>query len=469
MGILIVFVLSRYYLRLSTIFSVFGAMLMFLSQFKMFVHTSPVFAFDAFSSVLVGLSVLSLLSRHYGIAMMLAMWALFTKETVLYAPIASSISYLIMCYYKGQKLRKSDLCLSALLMLIPLLTWICARLIFFKGFHNVYAIDHFASAKAVFLTAIKGFVIWPIGNGDDQVLRKLVTMSFGQIHILSILELFTNILCWILIFYSLHYITSPKRNNIHSLNTIFLIVPYILLSFLIVSILGLSLRHGYSLYLFMIPVLTYAASHLNNRIYKNMVFAVLVFLLITSIVAFTKTTLSATVHFDKSNYIACRNQIRAINAVNQKTKKLFIINDIVGETSGSWLAEFARRDIDIVVLTSGVKLNEQNFSIKQDENYYYFTLNLIDTAKKGVILRGATPSLIISKATIVGETMRIERNNELEYMFYGIRLNKIIRTGKKIIEDFGENLTIKVRRADDQAFLYFDFDLNKWEIIQDNL
>src|SRR5690242_6633363 len=99
------------------------------------------FASESVAAALIGGAFLALLARRDRLCLALLLVALFTKETVAWAPLAAALSVLLRA---GPEQRRERWAKSGA-MLAPLALWFGFRIVFYGGVHGTYATAGYTS------------------------------------------------------------------------------------------------------------------------------------------------------------------------------------------------------------------------------------------------------------------------------------------------------------------------------------
>jgi hypothetical protein len=191
--------------------------------------------FDVLAGVFALAAFLALWRHRYGVALAALMFAVFTKESAVYAPVAAALTLVIW--------RKPPL--KSALMLLPLPVWALAR---FLAYGDV--LDTGGTARLGQIEA--GLSIWPTGLVGPQFLNQIgLSLLSNRAQLLSAIFFVANIGLWIFLFYAVlatarRHIDAPERAE---LTTGLLIWTLGALAFGVLA--GYLPRYGGSIYPFM--------------------------------------------------------------------------------------------------------------------------------------------------------------------------------------------------------------------------
>jgi hypothetical protein len=145
------------------------------------------FYFDVWCGLFAILSLYFILERRYGLAIVALTISLFIKETSLYAPIAAAIT-VYMCTRRK---------LVSACMLLPLALWALAwKYVFHGSSSGIYALPNQHKPGEFLQTLIQGFLIWPSGVFDEQVVRKILLNHSILPNLVEIILGALNLLLW---------------------------------------------------------------------------------------------------------------------------------------------------------------------------------------------------------------------------------------------------------------------------------
>ncbi|HKX11299.1 MAG TPA: hypothetical protein VJN67_24070, partial [Stellaceae bacterium] len=146
------FVIARSALRLGTAASLVAATLVLVSpavlQFSIW---RLGFASESLAGALVGCAFLAVVARRDFLCVMLLMVALLTKETTIWAPIASALTVMLRSG-SGETVRRRALTASG--MLLPIVLWVALRIGFFGGVGGGYATEYVGYFLTVFVSKL---------------------------------------------------------------------------------------------------------------------------------------------------------------------------------------------------------------------------------------------------------------------------------------------------------------------------
>ena len=136
----IAFAISRMALGLGNLASALAAALVLTSSAVLEFSTAVLgSASESFATILVAGAFLAMLTRRDVLCLVLLLIALFTKETVAWAPVAAAVTVLIRGDPPGREETPRRRMVAAGAMLLPLALWLGFRIVFFGGIGGTYA------------------------------------------------------------------------------------------------------------------------------------------------------------------------------------------------------------------------------------------------------------------------------------------------------------------------------------------
>jgi hypothetical protein len=145
------------------------------------------FTFDVWCGLFAILALYLILQRRYGWAILALTVSLFIKETSLYAPIAAAVTV-----YMCTRRRLVSAC-----MLLPLAIWALAWKYAFQGSASgIYMMPNQHKPGEFLQTLIQGFLIWPSGVFDEQVVRRILVNHSVLPNLVEIVLGALNLLLW---------------------------------------------------------------------------------------------------------------------------------------------------------------------------------------------------------------------------------------------------------------------------------
>jgi hypothetical protein len=147
---------------------------------------SASFHFDIWCGLFTVFALYLILRERYGLAVLSLTFAVFTKESALYAPVAAAVTVYLITRRR----------LLAVTMLLPLVAWACVwKLVFIGTPAGNYALQ--GDPKALLIKgSIQGFLRWPTGIFDYHVVRQLLVEHSIIAHLPDLVVLLINLVLW---------------------------------------------------------------------------------------------------------------------------------------------------------------------------------------------------------------------------------------------------------------------------------
>jgi hypothetical protein len=471
LALLLVFWISRKFLNLSLIKSIFASIFFFIisSTPQFFVY--PCFISDALVGVILVGVFITCIRQRYKTAIVLLILAFLTKETAVFAPFVSSITYLFAIKYQEGRVTRRKIVNAAMILVLPLLFFLTLRILFHGGFSGTYATDSLGTINQYLMSILSGLAYWPsyiVGYRDlirmnpiPIAINGFFVMVVGFITIIQLKrwKKFINI--------------NQKKEDVYQK----LLVIWTLGSSVLLIFLALEKRYAYTFFIFLIPLLM---SFLNLKKYK---FVVLVYLLVASFGVFSKKEIPVFSYHKNHHFTnpgVFHQLMDVLSSIEvEKDENVYLINDRSGICGAACLFDFAkkRKTDNFIVLNSVHKWwnydgTDTSVEISRDS----FKTNIRINLSKDMLFwfPGTNKEKIVSNILASpGNEIILKRNSKIRYKIHHRKAdNKNRKSGKDwlMLEYFGTILfrgTLEIEiDAKKGKYIYFDFKDHKYKILE---
>jgi hypothetical protein len=311
----------------------------------------PSFILDPLAAVLALAAFAAVVRRRFWLSLALLVVAVFTKETVAFAPLAASITWVLVTARARRGLGPSDLMHAAALIVIPLGLWTGARYLAFHSLGGVYAL------RGIY-RHLDALLRWPLGL-DGALAPELVTgpLKSGRWREVSALAAGGALLTLSLWGAGAVLVLRAKRLWAASGTAwkLVLLLPWVAGCLAVVTALNLEPRFGYFLYLCGIPMMAYGTHYLWSRGGLARTACLLPTLVATALLApevanvLEVRSVPWTERFLEEGALS-RSLIRFLHRESVGYERLFVLNDFVGAYAGGYLGAFSRSSCPVTVL-----------------------------------------------------------------------------------------------------------------------
>ncbi len=464
----IVFVIARLFLHSSRIMSWLSALVFSLTVIPGKAAFQPAFAFDPLAAVLAGSAFLAMAQSRFVAAALLITIALFTKETVILAPLSLSASFLVLVWTHpdarttaGRPVRA-----AAAMFLLPLSAWFFTRQVFLDGLGGTYISRNLDSWGEWVRKLLLGLSVWPLGHDLAPIaasLRRLVTAGPGGLlpgDAANVWFVLANLAfgAWFG-FMLIQAATRIRIARTHPRESALLC--WILPTALLLVLLGLEKRFGYLLYMFAIPLIAHFVEASPRRALRIPSTA---YLLLQSILGTTAllSMLGPSARTARhQGYQRARDLVEILNtvtAMEDRNRTVYLVNDLVGDHAGPLLRRFATRDpgADLVVLTS--RTDTTPHFVKTPKGVTI----ILTLGERALEFPGVDARLMAPLAESTEEGLRVHRTESITYLFPKGRMRESLIGHLPRIE-FGS--TVHVTVADPRGiFVYYDAEVGEHRI-----
>lgn len=331
-GITIVFYICRKYLKINTLFSYLASVIFFFTPGVInrdyFFYSS--FVLDAFVSVIIFFIFISAVKNNYITAFILASVALLTKETSLLIPFAAALTM--------YSLKKENFLKYIIIASSVIITWFIYKLIVGVDVSAGVNTGNVSVLKIYAVNIFRGLVIWPTGIPEVDLI------SSGSVLYLIIAIAFNLFFTVSLIFDS---INEYKNNNWGYINLLF----WIIASYVLLIVFGLSGRFGYTFHLFLVPLVFYLLVNCKSVIRKIGYSVFILFIVISGVIFFSGILSKGEIE-TYENKMRCAEQLTELIRSKSDSPEILLINDISAMFGTPFLSEFAGSNSKIIKMNS---------------------------------------------------------------------------------------------------------------------
>jgi hypothetical protein len=302
----------------------------------------PSFVLDPLAAVLGYVAFLMTLRTRFIPALVLLVVALFTKETVVFAPAAATITWLMVRYRAQGRLSRGDAWAAGALAVVPLALWVGARRMAFGSLSGTYAGREFFTHGVALLR-------WPLGldNGlaAESLAARIEAGGWSDISWAAAGAVALNVgVAVISLGMLIHAIRSPGRSK--RVWNMLLAAPWAVGCYLVLTSQNLGPRFGSFLYLLGMPMLAAAAAALWRRGRHSRAAvalpAVVALVLIVPGLTFVARVQSARWR----EAYAAAGRLRAsfvmlLRVAGDRYDTIYVLNDFVGAYGGGYLRAFS--------------------------------------------------------------------------------------------------------------------------------
>lgn len=491
LGVSIVFYLSYFFLSQNFLISFLASLIMFLSPASGF-YGDPSFSLDAMAAVWVGFGFILLFKRYWLASTIILILGLFSKETVIYAPVAAGVVFLLMNYQANKKLDIPVVVKSFLIVFIPLGLWIGCRIFLFQGIGEIYALENHQSIKEIEVAIGKAFLVWPLGLLNPYNIRSMVMallhLKLNHMPWFALIVTAFNMLIWIVIL--VYLVTNGKvlfkglteafikrGINEEELNSgeerYFFMILFCLGCLFVLFFLNLQVRFAYSFYMFLIPLLLACLNLSKNKCFR----CGLISLLILYSFAGVQEIYQKTKKESRDAYIyrkdLARSLVSMIKSVNKP--RIYLVNDVVGSVGSSGaggIGKFAGSNSDVIIVnqlwqTDSRSINDLNVSvlkISTEESGYRIHEKL--PTNNSFNFSGATAKKINEN---IISNLWIKRGNRMLYNFPELKVGRYRLARHIPIYDFGHEMTVGILDSPEKsAIIFFDITSKTYRLFLPN-
>lgn len=351
------FYLAKNFLDCSSIVSCLAAAIVLVNPSTPDVFCCPSCIADAMAALFCAIAFLLVVRQRFLPAIILLTIAMFTKETIAFAPIASAITLLTVRYNKLKHFAINDFLQAALIIAVPLGIWGLIRHLAFHGVTGAY-VTNSLTVKTVFYNFAKFFMQWPLGLqvpiDPARSIRAIFSRQWNEISPPALLAIAINLtaasgILWFLV-RSLPNPEWRKQNR-----NVLLLLPWVLGILLTIVALGLSPRFGSFFYLIGVPL--FLSTFLNRDRSRNKI-AICFAVPILAVLILPSMNFIQKVHgtrwiedYVKSGTLA-KSLVKTLYRSGQKYEKIYVVNDIPSRFGGGFVGSFAKSQAPVTILSS---------------------------------------------------------------------------------------------------------------------
>ena len=461
----LVYYIARRILRLSENFSVISAALFLLNPGllgKFYFY--PSFAFDLFAAIVSGIVLLLMFKRKFYPALIISVFGMFLKETMMFLPLALTITYLILQRRDGKQVSKI-LVLSYLLL--PYIVWIGVRISLSYVFEGASYTEHLSNPKFFAVTLIQSVMSWPLGIPDrvDVItnFKSFTSMNFAQVNAFYILASLFNLV--MNAFFIIYAVMFAKKRLYKNMNTsVLVILSWLFIYYIMIIVLGLETRFGETLDLLGIPFVLYLAIRSFPKIYKYSSYTYVGFIVIYGFIGYFNLFGADTIDMYKMKYKNSRELIDLIKENSTATGDLLLVNDITAGFGSGSLESFAGVNRKIMKINSITFDDIASHSVSGFDLTSYTngdTVFIFVTVPQGTEFQFEG---IDSKEFAHNEKEWFARDPELFYKFPNEKVTGISQSTGTQTYDLGNKMNIKYLSSGADAVIYFNPSAGKYEI-----
>ena len=398
---------------------------------------------DAFVSIIIFLSfVLSL--RNKGVFVFFFTFiALLTKETSMLIPFAVAVT-LFFLNNKG------------LLKYIVFASLVIFAWFVYKSFIGLDISAGLYSGemplwKIYCVNILKGFLIWPSGIPEGNAVLS------GSIVYLSLILVFHLVL---MVSLYLDGYKEFKNGNNNFINLLF----WIIASIILLIFFGLGGRFGYTLHLFLVPVIFYLLINGKSLIRRIFYFLFCVWIVVSGIFFFSDILSSKKIESYK-NKMHCAGQLTELLKEKTNNTEVILINDFTSSFGTPFLSDLAGSKSKIIKINSFVNYtyNELDKNITSEiliNKYCDTTIIQVKIPEyTDFLFEGIKPALFAHNAGSF-----FKRNNFIDICFPDEELSGISKLSGVSKYRFGKMMIIRIT-GKSLPIIYFNPASGKYEII----
>lgn len=354
-GVGLAYALGRQYFHLPLRQSLAGSVVMFFAPaFDGNFQIYPVFCFDGMAAILSVCAMWLILQNRIRFAAALLLLAVFTKETVLWTPLAGAALVMLQRKPLRQTLQE------AAVLLVPLACWFILRTLYFPHFSGNYAVN-FGDIRSVLGRSLVGLLYWPSAvlkeNQVFDVLYRLIGKGSPAIAAWVPAAMLFNIACYAALAAALY--NSLRTADRDDRTRVAAAVIFAACNLLMIVVFKLEARFGYLLFLLLIP-LGISILHAGKlRIVKPVIIALFIITTAHGMYRFSGNLFGR--QYDE--YVADKTYARQLIALLVEYRDrgtIYLLNDVTARYSSmESLERFSRTTSKIVKINSIV----HNFSL----------------------------------------------------------------------------------------------------------
>jgi len=473
-GILVVFITSYKYFKLSFFTSLIASFIMFLTSFRLYIFYYPAYIFDAMAAVFLGVAFLLILKKKYVWTALALTAALFTKEFAIFGPFAAIVTYLIIDYQENKQFSKNTI-IPLFVLLTPVVIWFSIRQIFSEGLSGNYGYSFMGLPFSFNISQWIHFIVkeirtlfhWPIGwpvqarlfgagYEVSDIISGKIFRDFKYIYIIAILN--PIFIAWFLydIFQGFRKNERTRYSYLSFIQLPWIFGIYVLL---LLTLDFLGLRYGYSFFMFVIPFSIYMIVKSKIHLRKTLYFSYIVVLSFMGLLSLKDHCFHSDVQI--KFYQKAKQVSELIKEVytEDPTRSVYLINDVSGLWGSYYLGAFAskNKNINFTVLNSVWILEDflseepegdSYVNIIKNNNIYACSIKIPDN-RHFFFYGAAYWKKFLDETKTTENGIVCNRTEKLEYI--------INLTNEDRRYPFGRKLTINVT-GDNPAFIYYNFE-----------